>query len=338
MHDHNLDDLIIDNIEPKNSKTKSFLTIIALLIVVLIVAIILTKILLKTPNGNGLAFEENVTEMIAPELQLKETPQPQKAKEEPSLSNIIESKLKAPAVETKKPEIIKEPAVVIKKEEPKPEIKLPEIPKVVETKKEPVLSNIQDQEIKAPAPETKKPVIVKKPLLTTKEKEAKDAADIAYWESVQEKRKAEQIVKEAVTLKEPTVVTKEKKAGKVAKEAVQITEPVKPKKVKAPVVKTPKPVVTPVTKPVKKPVAAKPVPKSVSTKRYYVQVGAYRNKPSARFMSVIRNNGYKYRITKPDTNGIKKVLIGPYRDRASVNRALIQVRDRIHKRAFVVKR
>ncbi|MEN8726942.1 MAG: hypothetical protein ABF276_03155, partial [Sulfurovum sp.] len=88
MHDHNLDDLIIDNIEPKNSKTKSFLTIIALLIVVLIVAIILTKILLKTPNGNGLAFEENVTEMIAPELQLKETPQPQKAKEEPSLSNI----------------------------------------------------------------------------------------------------------------------------------------------------------------------------------------------------------------------------------------------------------
>jgi len=332
MHDHNLDDLIIDNIEPKNSKTKSFLTIIALLIVVLIVAIILTKILLKTPNSNGLAFEENITEMIAPELQLKETPQPQKAKEEPSLSNIIESKLKAPVSETKKP------AVVIKQEEPKPEIKLLEIPKAVETKKEPVLSNILHQEIKAPVSETKKTVVVQEPLPTIKEKEAKDTADIAYWEAVQEKRKAEQAVKEAVTLKEPTVVIKDEKTKEVVKEAVQIKEPVKPKKVKAPVVKTPKPVVTPVTKPVKKPVAAKPVPKSVSTKRYYVQVGAYRNKPSARFMSVIRNNGYKYRITKPDTNGIKKVLIGPYRDRASVNRALIQVRDRIHKRAFVVKR
>jgi DedD protein len=333
MHDHNLDDLIIDNIEPKNSKTKSFLTIIALLIVVLIVAIILTKILLKTPNSNGLAFEENTTEMIAPELQLKETPKSQKEKEAPSLSKIIESKLKAPVVETKKPVVIEEPAVVIKKEKAKPEIKLPEVPKAVETKKEPVLSNILDQEIKAPAPETKKPVIVQEPLSTIKEKEAKNAADIAYWEAVQEKRKSEKIAKESVTLKEPTVMIKEEKTEEVVKEAVQIKEPVKPKKIK-----TPKPVVTPVKKPVKKPVATKPAPKTVSTKRYYVQVGAYRNKPSTRFMSVIRNNGYKYRITKPDTNGIKKVLIGPYRDRASVNRALIQVRDRIHKRAFVVKR
>lgn len=329
MHDHNLDDLIIDNIEPKNSKTKSFLTIIALLIVVLIVAIILTKILLKTPNGNGLAFEENTTEMIAPELQLKETPKSQKVKEEPSLSNIIESKLKAPVVETKKPVIIEEPAVVIKKEEPKPEIKLPEIPKVVETKKEPVLSNILDQEIKAPVAETKKPVIVQEPLPTIKEKEAKDAADMAYWESVQEKRKAEQAVKEAVTLKEPTVVIKE---------AVQITKPVKPKKVKAPVVKIPKPVVQTVKKPVKKPVATKPAPKSVFTKRYYVQVGSFKKQPSARFVSVIRNNGFRYKITKRTADGTKKLLIGPYKDRASVNRALIQVRDRINKSAFVVKR
>jgi DedD protein len=311
MHDHNLDDLIIDNIEPKHSKTKSFLTIIALLIVVLIVAIILTKILLKTPNGNGLAFKEDTTEMIAPELKLKETPTSQKVKEEPSLSKIIESKPKAPVVETKKPVIIEEPAVVIKKEKAKPEIELPEVPNAVVTKKEPVLSNIQDQEIKAPVAQTTEPVVVQAPSLT-----ARDAADIAYWEAVQEKRKAEKIAKESVTLKEP----------------------VKPKKVKTAVVKTPKPVVTSVKKPLKKPVAAKPAPKSVSTTRYYVQVGAYRNKPSARFISVIRNNGYRYGITKPDTNGIKRVLIGPYRDRATVNRALIQVRDRIHKHAFVVKR
>ncbi len=80
MHDHNLDDLIIDNIEPNNSKTKSFLTIIALMIVVLIVAIILTKILLKTPDENALAFEEDATEMIAPELKLKERLEPTKNK------------------------------------------------------------------------------------------------------------------------------------------------------------------------------------------------------------------------------------------------------------------
>lgn len=318
MHDHNLDDLIIDNIEPKNSKTKSFLTIIALLIVVLIVGIILTKILLKTPNDDRLAFEENTTDMIAPELKLKETTKSQIEKEELSLSKVIESELKGPAVETKEPVLIEEPAVVIKKEKAEPEIKLPEVPKVVETKKEPVLSNILDEEIKAPAPETKKPVIVQEPLLTKKEKEAKDAADIAYWEAMQEKRKAEDIAKKSVTLKEPNVVIEEEKTEEV----------VKPKKVK-----TPKPVVTPV----KKPVATKPVPKSVSTTRYYVQVGSFRTEPSSRFISVIRNNGFNYTI-KRAADGTKKLLIGPYKDRASVNNALITVKDRINKSAFVVKR
>jgi len=320
MHDHNLDDLIIDNIEPKSSKTKSFLTIIALLIVVLIVAIILTKILLKTPNDNGLTFEQNATEMIAPELKLKETPKSEKAKEEPSLSNIIESKLKAPVLETKKPVIIEEPAVVIKKEKVKPEIKLPEVPKVIKTKKEPVLSNILDKEIKAPVAKATKPVLVQKPSVT-----AKDAADIAYWEAVQEKRKAEKILTE-------------EKTEAVVKKAVQVTEPVKPKKVKAPVVKTPKPMVQTVKKPVKKPVAKKPVPKTLSTTSYYVQVGSFKTQPSSRFISVIRNNGFKYRVTKRTVDGTKKLLIRPYRDRTSVNRALIQVRDRINKSAFVVKR
>ena len=103
MHDHNLDDLIIGSVEPKNSKTKSFLTIIALLIVVMIVAIILTKILLKTPNNDELAFEENITEMIAPELKLQEATKETKPKKEPSLSNIIESEINPPAVETKEP-------------------------------------------------------------------------------------------------------------------------------------------------------------------------------------------------------------------------------------------
>lgn len=318
MHDHNLDDLIIDNIEPKSSKTKSFLTIVALLIVVLIVAIILTKILLKTPNGNGPAFEENTTEMIAPELKLKETAKPEKIKEAPSLSNIIESKLKAPVLETKKPVIIEKPAVVIKKEKAKPEIK------------EPVLSNILDQEIKAPVAKAKKPVLVQKPSITIKEKEVKDAADIAYWKAVQEKRKAEKVLKE-------------EKIKEVVKKAVQVTEPVKPKKVKAPVVKTPKPVVQTVKKPVKKPVAKKPitkkpVPKTLSTKSYYVQVGSFKTQPSSRFISVIRNNGFRYKVTKRTVDGTKKLLIGPYRDRTSVNRALVQVRDRINKSAFVVKR
>ncbi len=302
MHDHNLDDLIIDNIEPKNSKTKSFLTIIALLIVVLIVAIILTKILLKTPDQNRLAFEEDTTELIAPELQLKETPKPQKVKEKPSLSNVIESKPQAPVAETKKENIEKSTTVV---------------------QKEPLLSNIEDQEIEAPVSQTSEESMTQEPSLTETEKKAKDAADIAYWEKVQEKREAERIAYEAKRLEKQTVTVKKGKPDTA----------VKPKKIQ-----TPTPVVASAKKPAKRPVASKPVPKVASTGRYYVQVGAYRQQPSARFMSVIQNNGYKYIITKPNRNGIKRLLIGPYSDRESANRALIDVRDRIHKQAFITTR
>jgi DedD protein len=70
MTDHNLDDLIIDNIEPKNSRIKGFLTIIALFIVVLIVSIILTKIILKESASDSLV-EQNETEIISPELTLQ---------------------------------------------------------------------------------------------------------------------------------------------------------------------------------------------------------------------------------------------------------------------------
>jgi DedD protein len=302
MHDHNLDDLIIDNIEPKNSKLKSFLTIIALLIVILIVAIVLTRILLKSPENNDLMFAQESAELIAPELKLQETPKPEEAKKELILSNMVESK--------------PEPTVVVKKEEPKPVVKPPVEPKVVETKKEPVLSNITRQEVKAP-------VAAKE--ISSAEQEAKDAADRAYWESVQAKRKAEQEARE--------------KAEAKAKEALKVVKPVEPKKVEIPVIEKPKPVAKPIQKVVvKKPVAPKPAPKSTSTRKYYVQVGAFRGKPSTRFLSVIRNNGYRYIMTKPNSSGMKRLLVGPFKDKASVDRALIRIKDRIHKRAFIVKR
>jgi len=75
----------------------------------------------------------------------------------------------------------------------------------------------------------------------------------------------------------------------------------------------------------------------VISERYYVQVGAYRNTPSKRFISVIKNNGFKYKITNITANGTRKLLIGPYSSRSSVDKALVEVRDRITKSAFVVK-
>lgn len=275
MHDHNLDDLIIENIEPKHSKTKSLLTIIALLIVVLIVAIIFTKTLLKTPDNSDLVFEQDVSEMIAPELKLKEpakVPEPEKAS---SLSTVVESEIKAPAEKTKRSEVISQ------KEKTASELKLPNAPKMVESKKAPAISK-------------------------------KDAADIAYWESVQAKRKAE---------KEQQIV-KEQKAKEAAKKSVEIAK--RPQSKKMPVLTH------------KKPVTAKPVSKTVSTKRYYIQVGAFKTQPSKHFLSVIKNNGLTYHITKPNAYNMKQLLIGPYKNQASAKRALAQVRDRIMKRAFIV--
>lgn len=88
MHDHHLDDLIIDNINARGKKGKSFLTILALLIVMLIVAIVLTGNLLEQTKQNTLVFEEESSEMIAPELQIKETKEIKKIVQKEMIENL----------------------------------------------------------------------------------------------------------------------------------------------------------------------------------------------------------------------------------------------------------
>jgi DedD protein len=152
MNDHNLDDLIIDNIEPKNSKTKSFLTIVALLIIVLIVAIILTKIILKDPNEGNISVDDNI-EMISPELTLQNITKKKEVevKEKTKLSSIIEKELNKPVKAPKNKEVIKvRQPVKAEKEKlniPKTEVSQIEKPKI----KKPKLETIQ---IKKPKPET----------------------------------------------------------------------------------------------------------------------------------------------------------------------------------------
>jgi len=250
MNDHNLDDLIIDTVAPKNNKTKSLLTVIALFIVVLIVAIILTKTLLKSPENDELNFEENISEMIAPELKLQEPSKEVKVakpkeKEELSLSTIIKEKITAPE-EVKKPE--------------------DEIPTVTE-KEEPV----------------------------------------------------NETVKETITITE------------------DMTEPVIKEAVK-PKIEVKKSVSKPISKPVKKPTPVKKSPKATLSGTYYVQVGSFKENPSPHFLSIIKNSGFKYHVTNPDRTGYKKLLIGPYKTRAEVDKARDTIRNRIHKSAFVVQK
>jgi DedD protein len=272
MNDHNLDDLIIDNIEPRKSKTKSFLTIIALLIVVLIIAIILTKIILKDPNAQKLAFEENNTEMISPELTLQSAtepePIPKPIKEETKLSTIIENELKAPS----QVEEVSKETVEITKEI----IKVPEQPKAKNSTKE-------EERLQ-------------------KEKEYNEAkrAKLAQEKAAQKKAEEERLKLEKAEQKR---VAKEKAAKEKAAK-------VKP--------------------------AVKPKP--VSSQVYYIQVGSFTKTPSTQFLNIIKKSGFNYQITPKAANGTKKLLIGPYKNRASADTALARVKDRINKNAFVVKK
>ena len=261
MNDHNLDDLIIDNIKPKNGKAKSLLTIVALLIVVLIVAIILTKIILKDPNETNVSLEENNTEMISPELRLQNvTKKKEEAKEETKLSSIIEKELSEPVKAPEVKEIV-ETAETVQVEKPKTEVAEPANLKIEEVKEE--VAAPQSVEI------------------------TKEFAQSPTAPEVKESPKAEEVV---VHETKPTPVEKKK-----------------PKTVT-----------------------------SVSGHTFYIQVGSFSKTPSSRFLGVIKSSGFNYKITT--TGKTKKLLIGPYKDRASANTALVRVKDRINKSAFVIKK
>jgi len=95
--------------------------------------------------------------------------------------------------------------------------------------------------------------------------------------------------------------------------------------------------VKPVTLNKPKPVVHSPV-KTDNAKysKYYIQVGSFSKEPNGKFLGVIKKSGFHYTIL-PTSRGVKKLLIGPYKSRAEVDKALPQVRDRINKSAFVYK-
>jgi len=274
MNDHNLDDLIIETIEPKNAKAKSALTIMALLIVVVIVGIVLFRIITDgtdtdhNPYGeNASLSNENDNEMVEPELRLAHVTK-KKEKKTTQVTEMLNDSDEG-------------------------------------SNKEPKLNKIIEEELNMPVtdkkPET--PVILK-PKTIPPETVKKETPEIEV---------------------KPVVVT----TSKVDIKAVDITSEFeqKPEVVKEPVEKAS--IAKPVTHESTKPAA------HVS---YYIQVGAYKQSPSKLLIKSIKNNGFNYKLTAPSARGTKKLLIGPYSSRNSVNNALVRVRDHINKSAFVVKR
>jgi len=261
MNDHNLDDLIIDNINPKNTKTKSLLTIIALAIVVLIIAIILTKTLLKEPNDALDIHAENDTEMISPELTLQNTKKEvqEKFTLETSIKAKDETKLSSEATNISQKESVSKAAT------PKEDVL-----------KEKVVEKITVEETKP------KTVAISQDIFDDAEEKENQLAD-----------------------------AKAKKVAQQKKLAAQKKAKTKPKK---------------------------PSTTTQNTGRYYIQVGSFKQNSSKQFLSIIKKSGFNYRITSQSSAGTKKLLIGPYSSRGSVDSALPRVRDRINKGAFVVKK
>lgn len=271
MNDHNLDDLIIDNIEPKqNQKAKSFLTIIALAIVVLIVAIILTKILLNDPNEDRQLIEENETVLISPDLTLQSVTQPQEEIAEPSMETTTET------VEEKIEEAVSVPT---------PQT----TPEAVDTE----------------------PTVLETPQI---EPEAKESELM------------------------PAIEPEPSKPEPVSEPEPAKTEPVTEKQVSTPV---PEPIIEKaIEKPTPRPanVLTRPGETSSVTQTYgsvYIQVGAFQSEPSRQFLNSISQKGFSYKVTQGGST--KKVLVGPYPNRAAAERALPEVRSRINKSAFIKK-
>lgn len=95
MKDHNLDDLIIDDIKPEKNRGKGILTIFALFIALLIVAIVMTRVFLGESDQNTTVLEQKQEDMISPELRLDTSGHDPEAdkKELEQLSSMMEETL-----------------------------------------------------------------------------------------------------------------------------------------------------------------------------------------------------------------------------------------------------
>jgi len=206
-----------------------------------------------------------------------------------------------------------------------PELTLQNVTQSKKEREEPKLNEIIEEELNKPvaAPKSEEePVEPVKAVQPVKPVESsKEVKAVAEVEAVK-------------TVVAPTKVTETKKV-EITKEFEQA--PVNTEiKTETKKVQEPKQAAKKVSVP-KASTAAKVTP-AASAITYYIQVGSYKGVPSKRFLTVIKNNGFHYKITSPAANGTKKLLIGPYSSRKSVDTALIRVRDLINKSAFVVKK
>lgn len=140
----------------------------------------------------------------------------------------------------------------------------------------------------------------------------------------------------------PVVVAKKVVEKTVTKEVVKKPLPVKEKVDTKTEVKTEKKDINKTTtakteaKTETKTVAENTKKEQATNETYYAQVGSFSAKPNDGFISIIKSNGYNYKVIAGQ-NGSSKILIGPYNGREKAAEALVRIKDRINKSAFLVK-
>ncbi len=90
---------------------------------------------------------------------------------------------------------------------------------------------------------------------------------------------------------------------------------------------------------IKKPTMQRPVIESTSSGTYYVQVGSFTGSPKSVLLHKVTDNGFSYKMIQFPRNGtqISKLLIGPYKDKASALKVLPKVQANIEKAAFIAE-
>jgi len=148
---------------------------------------------------------------------------------------------------------------------------------------------------------------------------------------------------EANEIKEDTVEVNEEKIKELVIPKVEVKQEPKQEVLKPKKTEKSKPKSEPSPKPIVHNTKPKPIeqkkPKRVVKEikiptakgSYYIQVGSFANKPSSRFLSVITNSGFNYKL-----HSSGKLLIGSYSSRSSANKDLPRVKDLINKSAFVI--
>lgn len=72
-----------------------------------------------------------------------------------------------------------------------------------------------------------------------------------------------------------------------------------------------------------------------ASKGFYVQIGAFKNRPDSAYLQKIKQNGFEYKII--EESNLNKLLIGPYSSRANANTQMPNIKTKLNIQSAFIK-